>query len=91
MGVESREPTNYSGFSSLKTYINYRETRKTPYGEFLQGTILSKKSPSDHSEMDTKYAGAGWVQTIKSYLSQNRIENLVCIILGRFPIDKTQK
>jgi hypothetical protein len=29
--------------------------------------------------------------TIKFFLSQNRIENLVLIILGRFPIDKTQK
>jgi hypothetical protein len=41
--------------------------------------------------MDTRYAGAGWVQAIKNFLSQNRIENLVLIIMGRFPINKTQK
>ena len=35
----------------------------------------SQKFPSDQSEMDTKYAGAGWVQTIKKFLSQNHIEN----------------
>ncbi len=27
----------------------------------------------------------------KNFLSQNRIENLVDIILGRFPMNKTQK
>jgi hypothetical protein len=30
-------------------------------------------------------------QTMKIFLSQNRIENLVLIILDRFPMDKTQK
>jgi hypothetical protein len=41
--------------------------------------------------MNTRCAGAGWVQAIKIFLSQNRIENLVPIILSRFPINKTQK
>ena len=51
----------------------------------------SQKYPSDQSEMDTKYAGAGWVQTIKKILSQNRIENLIPIIFSRFSINETQK
>jgi hypothetical protein len=58
---------------------------------FTAGGYPLKKFPSDHSEMDTRYAGAGWVQAIKKNLSQNRIENLVLIILGRFQINKTQK
>jgi hypothetical protein len=49
-----------------------------------------KKFPSDHSKMVTKDAGAGRLQTIKKFLSQNHIENLVVIILGRFPINETQ-
>ena len=40
--------------------------------------------------MVTKFAVAGWVQTMKFFSSQNRIENLVVIILGRFPINETQ-
>ena len=50
-----------------------------------------KKIPCDHNEMVTKYADVGRAQTIKFFSSQNRIENLVLIILGRFPINKTQK
>ena len=42
----------------------------------------SQKFPSDHSEMDTKYAGAGWVQTIKKFLSQKHKENLIPIIFS---------
>jgi hypothetical protein len=41
--------------------------------------------------MVTRYAGAGKAQAINIFLSQNRIENLVLIILGRFPINKTKK
>ena len=51
----------------------------------------SQKFPSDQSEMDTKYAGAGWVQTIKIFLSQNHIENLIPIIFSRFSINETQE
>ena len=43
-----------------------------------------------NGKMVTKYAGVERVQTIKKFSSQNRIENLVVIILGRFPIKKTQ-
>jgi hypothetical protein len=49
------------------------------------------KIPSDYDGMVTRYAGAGRVQTIKKQFSQNRLENLVFIILGRYPINKTQK
>jgi hypothetical protein len=52
---------------------------------------ISKKIPSDHGAMVTRYAGARRVQTITFFLSQNRIENLVLIILDRFSINKTQK
>ena len=51
----------------------------------------SQKFPSDHSEMDTKYASAGWVQTIKKILSQNHTENLMPIIFSRFLINDTQE
>jgi hypothetical protein len=42
--------------------------------------------------MVTRDAGAVRVkiQTMKIFLSQNQIENSVLIILGRFPINKTQ-
>jgi hypothetical protein len=52
--------------------------------------ILSKNSQVTIAKW-TKYAGAGWVQAIKIFLSQNRIENLVLIILGRVLINNTQK
>jgi hypothetical protein len=54
------------------------------------GSHPHKKFPGDHSKMVTKFAVAGWVQTMKFFSSQNRIENLVVIILGRFPINETQ-
>jgi hypothetical protein len=46
----------------------------------------SYKKTCDHDDMVTRYAGAGRVQTTK-ILSQNRD----FIILGRSPINKTQK
>jgi hypothetical protein len=55
-------------------------------------TLISRlnKFPSDHGKKITKYAGAGRVQTIKFFSSQNHTEKLVLVILGRFPINKTQ-
>jgi hypothetical protein len=49
-----------------------------------------KKFISDHSEMVTKFAVAGWVQTMNIFPSQNHKENFVVIILGRFSNNKTQ-
>jgi hypothetical protein len=48
------------------------------------------KFPSDHTKMVTKFAVAGWVQTMKFFSSQNQIEKLVFTILGLFPINGTQ-
>jgi hypothetical protein len=53
---------------------------------YFNGGYPLKKFPSDHDDMVTRDADAGRVLTIKKFLSQNRIENLVDIILGRFPI-----
>ncbi len=54
------------------------------------GGYPHKKFSSDHSKMVTKFAVTGWVQTMKFFSSQNHKVKLVCIILGRFPINKTQ-
>jgi hypothetical protein len=48
------------------------------------------KFPSEHGKKITKYAGAGRVQTIKKFSSQNHFENFVVIILGGFLINETQ-
>ena len=48
----------------------------------------SQKFRSDQSEMDTKYAGAGWVQTIKNFLSQNQ---RISHHFNRFSINETQE
>jgi hypothetical protein len=58
--------------------------------DFRRGSS-PKKFPSGHGDMVTGYARAGRLQAIKKFLSQNRTENLVLIIFGRFPINKTQK
>jgi hypothetical protein len=55
------------------------------------GSHSIKKLSSEHDDMVSRYDGAGRIQTIKSILSQSRIENLVDIILGRFQINKIQK
>jgi hypothetical protein len=88
MGVVSREPIMPSVFFRLKHSI--AEQKKLHIDGFLLQPS-SQKFPSDHGDMVTRYAIAGRVKTIKKNLSQNRIENLVFIILGRFPINKTQK
>ena len=89
MPVDSREPINDTCFFRLKhTYI-IAEQKKSIW-KVSAGDHPHKKFPSEHSKMVTKYAGAGRVQTMKKFSSQNRIENLVVIILGRFPINETQ-
>jgi hypothetical protein len=65
MGVESWEPIMHSGYFRLK------------HSETNAGDHPLKKIPSDHDHLSTRYAGAGRVQTIKFFLSQNRKENLV--------------
>ena len=77
-------------FHHLKhTYIIGKQKKLHMEGFLWQPS--SQKFPSDHSEMDTKYAGARWVQTINFFLSQNHIENLIPIILSRFSINETQE
>ena len=76
MSVESREPTNDSGFFRLKHSLTIAKHKKLHIEGFL---------------VVTRDAGPGRVHTIKIIFTQNRIENLVYIILGRFPIYKTQK
>jgi hypothetical protein len=49
-----------------------------------------KKITSDRDDMVTRNARVRRVQNMKFFFL-NRIENLVLIILGRFPINKTQK
>ena len=90
MGVESRKPIMHSGFFRLKHSYIIAEQKKLHMEGFLWQPY-SQKFPSDHSEMDTKYAGAGWVQTIKNFLLENHIENLISIIFSRFSINETQE
>ena len=90
MPVESREPIMLSGFFRLKHTFIIAE-QKNFIWKVSYASHPHKKFPSDHSKMVTKYAEAGRAQTMKKYSSQNRIENFVVIILGRFPINKTQK
>ena len=89
MPVESREPIMHSGFFCLKQTYIIAEQKKLHMEDFCRG-LSHKKFSSDHSKMFTKFAIAGWVQTIKKILFPNHIENFVVIILGRFPINKTQ-
>jgi hypothetical protein len=84
MSVESREPIMHSGFFRLKHSFTIVES-KNSIKKVSAGDHPLKKIPSDHDLLVTMYAGAGRVQTKKKCLSQNRIENLVLIILGRFP------
>jgi hypothetical protein len=64
MDVESREPIMHSGFFRLKHSYIIGKQKNFIWKVSAAGYPL-KKFPSDHSEMDTKYAGAGWVQIIK--------------------------
>jgi len=89
MAVESREPIMHSVFFCLKHTSIIAEQKKLHMEGFLSQPSHNK-FPSDHSKMVTKFAIAGWVQTMKKILFQNRIENLVVIILGRLPINETQ-
>ena len=82
MPVESREPIMLKIL--LKTYIYHRWTKKNSIWKVFYGVHPHKKFPINHSEMVTKFAVAGWVQTMKFFSSQNHIENFVVIILGRF-------
>ena len=72
-------------FFSFKIIYIIAEHKKVSAGSYPLN-----KFPSDHSKMFTKFAVAGWVQTIKKILSQNHIENFIVIILGRFLINETQ-
>ena len=71
MPVETRDPIVHLGFFRLKhTYIIGKQKNsiwKVSYG---------KKFTSDHSEMYTKYASAGWAQTIKKFLSHTGIPRI---------------
>jgi hypothetical protein len=73
MPVESREPINDSGFFRLKhTYI-IAEQKKLHMEGFCRGPS-PQNIPSDHSEMVTKSALAGRIQTMKFFSSLNHIE-----------------
>ncbi len=85
MPVESREPIMLSGFFRLKHTFIIAE-QKNFIWKVSYASHPHKKFPSDHSKMVTKFAVTGWVQTMKFFSSQNHIENLVVIILGRFLI-----
>jgi hypothetical protein len=72
---------NAFSFFSFKTLSYYRLTKKKLHIEgFIWLLSFKKKKSSDHSTWSHKYAGAGWVQTIIFFSSQNRIEILVLII-----------
>jgi hypothetical protein len=90
MGVESRQPIMHSSFFHLKHSDTIAEQRNYTL-KISAGDHPLKKIPSDHGGMVTRYDAGGRVQTIKTFSSQNRKENLVCIILGFFPINKAQK
>ncbi len=90
MAVESRKPIMHSGFFRLKhTYIIAEQ--KNSIWKVSAGDHPHKKFPSDHGKMVTKFDVAGWVQTMKFFSSKNHLENFVVIILGRFPLNETQK
>jgi hypothetical protein len=84
-GVESRETTMHSAFFRLKHSFTIAEQKIL---HISAGDHPLKNFPS--GDMVTMYADARRVRTI-IFLSQKRIENLVFIILGRLPINKTQK
>jgi len=67
----------------------HRWIKKTSYGRFLPGAILSINSQVTMIKK-SQYASAGRVKTIKKISSENHLVNFVVIILGRFPINKTQ-
>jgi hypothetical protein len=76
MPVESRKPVIHSGFFRLKhTYI-IGEQKKLHMEGFCRG-LSSQKIPKIPWQIGQK--------------SQNHIEKLVSIILGRFSINKTLK
>ena len=72
IGVESREPTNDSGFFHLKHSDTIAEQKKLHFEDFCRVPSSKKKIPSDHGNMVTRYNAAGRFQSITFFLSQNR-------------------
>jgi hypothetical protein len=86
------EPVMHSGFFRLKHSYTIAEQEKLHIEGFLWQPSSKKKSQMTiHGDIVTRYADAGWVQTIKKISSQTRKEIIILIILGRFSINKTKK
>jgi hypothetical protein len=90
MGVESLEPIMHSGFFCLQHSVTIAEQKKLQIEGFCR-ELSSQNIPKGSWRHRHKRCWCRKGANQKKFLSQNRIEILVFINLGRFPINKTQK
>ncbi len=90
MAVESREPIVHSGFFRLKHTYTKGQQKKHHMKGFCRGPS-SRKIPKRPSQNGHKVCCRRMGLNYEIFLISNQIEKLVCIILGRFSNNKTQK
>jgi hypothetical protein len=78
-------------FFCLKRLFTIDKQEKLYMKGFCRGQSSQKNSQEIMSTWSQGMLVPEGSQTIKIFLSQNRIENLIFIILGRFSINKSQK